>query len=66
MITNDEIGIIINKIETSDVEQLEVIRRYIYDIKHIDIGKINRPKNLFNIQLMSIAYEKACEYYFNL
>jgi len=64
MITNEEIREIIEKVELSDIEQLDVIRRYIYDKKNIDVGKINRPGDIVQLQLMGIAYNSALEYYF--
>lgn len=40
----------------------QVIEYYIFERKGVKV-KINQPKNLMNIQLMSIAFESACNYY---
>lgn len=65
MILDEEIKVIIQKNELSDIEQLAVIRRYIYDKKGIDVGKINRIRDFVQLQLLDIAYNTATGYYAN-
>jgi hypothetical protein len=50
MLTESEIKSHINRLDTShnvkvysDVEQIELVRAYIFDRKGVDIGGINRP-----------------------
>lgn len=43
MLTDTEVLAIIGKTELTDVEQLETIRKYIYDRKGVDVGNIERP-----------------------
>lgn len=74
MLKDDEIKEIIKKNNLSDVEQLEVIRRYIFDVKGKDVGKIQRIKgelclSIFppqpDFQLLETAYNSALGYYLN-
>ena len=65
MLTDIELKNIINKSNLTDMEMLEIIRRYIYDMKNTDIGTINQPIDFHSLPLMDIAYSTACMYYFN-
>lgn len=48
-----------------DLEELDLIQTYILEKKGIDVGSLNRPKDLLNVQLMSIAFNHAIHYYTN-
>ncbi len=65
MITVEQAKLICNATNLSDIECLNVIRRYIYDVKGIDVGTIIRPRQIFQLELMNIAFESACKYYLN-
>ncbi len=54
---------IILKEETQDIEILEVIRRYIWDKKQIDVGKIQRPNNMISDVLFRKARQVVFDYY---
>lgn len=63
MITIKEAKEISLKIELTDVEQLAVIERYIYDKKNVSVGTLARPNRMMYIQMMLIAFDVAAEYY---
>lgn len=63
MITTEQAIEIAKATHLSDIQQLEVIRKYIYDKKGVDVGQINRPINPSELQLMTIAFDSACQYY---
>jgi hypothetical protein len=63
MITKEQAILICKSTHLSDVQQLEVIRKYIFDKKGVDVGEINRPTTGYNLQLMTIAFDSACEFY---
>ena len=69
MITIEEAKEISIKKELADVEQLEVIRRYIFDKTEVDVGQIERPIGKLtkflqmDYELMTIAFETAAKYY---
>jgi len=74
LISEERIKEIINQSNLSDVEQLEVIRCYIHDIKGVDVGVINRVKGdlcmsvfppVIDYELLMIAYDVALGYYSN-
>ena len=65
MITIEHAKQICSATSLSDIQQLSVIRRYIYDKKGIDIGNIDRPRMMHELQLMTIAFDSACIYYLN-
>lgn len=50
----------------TDIQQLQLIRKYIYDKKGIDVGEIERPIGITDLNLMLIAFDSACRYYLNL
>lgn len=69
MISIEEAKEISIKKELTDVEQLEVIRRYIFDKTEVDLGQIERPTGKLtkflqmDYELMSSAFETAARYY---
>jgi len=65
MITQEEAKRICSKTRLIDIEMLNVIERYIFDKKQTSVI-INRPTNVFDINLMNVAFESACNYYLNL
>lgn len=66
MITKEEATRISKLIRLSDIQELSVIRRYIFDMKGIDVGAIQRPTDTIGIQLMWLAYESVSSYYAKL
>ena len=54
---------IINKKNLIDVEMLELISLYVWLRKGVRV-ELNRPHNPIQLQLMSQAYDKACEWLF--
>lgn len=72
MISTDEAKEISIRTELADVEQLEVIRKYIFDKTEIDVGQIERPTGKFtrflkmDYELMISAFETAAKYYATL
>lgn len=66
MITKEEAMRISKLTRLSDVQELQVIRRYIFDMKGVDVGIIQIPTDRLNIQLMYVAYESASSYYAKL
>lgn len=47
----------------TDLQAIELIRRFIFDKKNIDVGVIQRPTNLFQLQNMQVALLVSSEYY---
>ena len=73
MLNKEEIVTIINKKELADLECIQILEQYIYDMKQ-QVVKINRPQGLpcFNtfpptvdFELMMRMYNKAASFYFN-
>ncbi len=64
MLTDNEIKDIIVRYELHQDDCLEVIRRYIYDLKNKDVGRITISSQI-SLSLMNIAYNKCVEYYTN-
>lgn len=62
MITQEEAKKLLLKENISDVEVCDIIQRYIYDRKHVEI-KINRPQDMIRLQLMSEMYMSALKWY---
>jgi chromosome segregation and condensation protein ScpB len=62
MVTNEEIKEIVKKNKLSDVEQIAVIQRFIFDKKGKEV-KINRPQDIYRLQLMNQMYDVALKYY---
>lgn len=62
MINDQQIKDIINSPQISDINSLEIIQRYIFDMKGIEVS-INRPNNMLQLQLMNIGFEVACNFY---
>lgn len=74
MIKDEEVKQIIDKRQLSDIEELQVIRRYIYDKKGVDVGEIQRPNGTLclstfpptvDIDLLVRCYNNAFAYYIN-
>jgi len=63
MITVEQAKLISTAIHLSDIQVLEVVRRYIFDIKGLDVGGIIRPTTILEIQLMHVAFSTASSYY---
>ena len=63
MITKEELKKIISDNQPEQLSILEVIRKYIYDRKGVDVKQIKQPSNIIQIQLMNIAYNSAILYY---
>jgi hypothetical protein len=76
LLTKEELNKILDSEQIADTEAIEVIRRYIFDCKNIDIKGINRPNNsptfvlinntmvvTNNIELMFKMYLEAKSYY---
>lgn len=64
MIDNKTLYEILDKDNLTDVEMIEVLIRYIFDRKNVEI-KINRPIDLYNVQLVNIMYNCALSWYRN-
>lgn len=72
MLNKEEILIIINKKELADLECIQILEQYIYDMKQ-QVVKINRPKGLLtntwppmmDVELMMRMYNKAASFYFD-
>lgn len=62
MLTDPEIKVIIMKDHLTQEECLGVIRRYIYDLKNIDVKNIY-IQSMISLNLMDIAYSKSVHYY---
>jgi len=64
MKTNEEILEIINK-EATIYEQIDVVIKYIFDLKDIDLSKeqINLPQDHLQQILLSQMYSMASRYY---
>ena len=65
MITSEQAKEICNKKQLTDIECLEVVQRYIFDRKGVNVGMINRPTDILNLNLMRVAFEAASIYYLN-
>ncbi len=65
MITDENIKEIINKQEIQDVEKLDVIIKFIFDMKNVDVKSINRPQDGINYMLMEQAFGISKQYYLN-
>lgn len=65
MITKEEVKQIINKPEPSYEDKINVIARYIFDLKQEDITvvKINPPQNDVMEAIMEHMFEQAKNYY---
>lgn len=65
MISNEEAKKIVQKLEVSDVEALEVISAFIFQKKRVSVS-INRPRTQHHVLLMGHVYEIASEYFINV
>ena len=63
MINDDELKKIIKVPDPQELNKLEVIQRYIYDIKGKDVGQIKPIKNPIQHWMMQSGYEAALNYY---
>jgi len=66
MITQQEAKDILLMKNVSDVQLLEVVRRYLFDTKQIDVGVINRITNPIQAQLLQIAIQTITKYYYGI
>lgn len=66
MITQQEAKDILLLKNVSDVQLLEVVRRYLFDTKQIDVGEINRITNPIQAQLLQIAIQTITKYYYGV
>ena len=66
MITKEEVKQIINKPEPSYEDKINVIARYIFDLKQEDITvvKINPPQNDVMEAIMEHMFSVASNYYY--
>jgi hypothetical protein len=66
MITQQEAKDILLLKEVSDVQLLQVVRKYLFDTKQIDVGVINRISNPIQAQLLQIAIQTINKYYYGV
>ena len=66
MITQQEGKDILLIKNVSDVQLLEVVRRYLFDTKQIDVGEINRIINPIQAQLLQISIQTITKYYYGV
>lgn len=66
MITQQEAKDILLMKNVSDVQLLQVVRRYLFDTKQIDVGVINRITNPIQAQLLQIAIQTITKYYYGV
>ena len=66
MITQQEAKDILLLKNVSDVQLLQVVRRYLFDTKKIDVGEINRITNPIQAQLLQIAIQTITKYYYGV
>lgn len=64
MINDEDIKSLIQINELQPSNKIEVIQRYIFDLKQQEVN-INIPRDQTNAMLMEIAYQCAREYYLN-
>ena len=63
--SDEELKKMIVKRELSDIEIIEVLQRYISDMKGTNVI-VRRPSNLHSLTLMNMMYDSACKYYYDL
>jgi hypothetical protein len=66
MITQQEAKDILLLKEVSDVQLLQVVRRYLFDTKQIDVGVIKRISNPIQAQLLQIVIQTINKYYYGV
>lgn len=66
MITQKEAKDILLIKSVSDVQLLQVVRRYLFDTKQIDVGVINRITNPIQAQLLQIAIQTITKHYYGV
>lgn len=66
MITQQEAKDILLLKNVSDVQLLEVVRRYLFNTKQIDVGEINRITNPIQAQLLQIAIQTITKYHYGI
>lgn len=62
MITQEDAKSILLLEFVNDVQLLQVIQRYIFDCKGVNVT-INRPNNQMQLMLMNTAIENCLKYY---
>ena len=63
MITQEDAKSILLLEFVNDVQLLQVIQRYIFDCKGVNVNTINRPNNQMQLILMNTAIESCLKYY---
>jgi len=66
MITQEDAIQICKQKFLTEHDTLSVIQRYIYDCKGVEVDLISPGRNVFQIQLMNVAMDSACNYYLSL
>lgn len=66
MITQQEAKDILLLKNVTDVQLLQVVRKYIYDKKQIDVGVINRITDPMQGQLLQIAIQTITKHYYGV
>ena len=66
MITQQEAKDILLIKNVSDVQLLQVVRRYLFDTKQIDVWEINRITNPIQSHLLQIAIQTIIKYYYGV
>jgi len=64
MVTQQEAKDILLLKNVSDVELLQVVRRYLFDTKQIDVDVINRITDPMQGQLLQIAIQTITKHYY--
>jgi len=63
ILSETDIKDLITRSTIIDLEELDLVQTYIFERKGIDVGSLQRPTNLINIQLMQMAFNHAVNYY---
>ena len=63
ILSDSDIKDLITRTTIIDLEELDLIQTYILERKNINVGQIDRPKDLLNIKLMEMAFNHAVSYY---
>jgi len=66
MITQQEAKDILLLKNVSDVQLLQVVRRYLFDTKQIDVGVINQIHTPIQAHLLEIAIQTITKYYYGV
>jgi len=66
MITQQEAKDILLMKNVSDVQLLQVVRRYLFDTKQVDVGVINRITSPIQEHLLRVAIQTIIKYYYGV